>query len=346
MWEKSEKRHSSHELRGIMHNGVKKEAGGIMRPLVSVLIVLLVVAALIYVAMKSRTQQNSGTQDSAPSDGSSVDAMANVALPELKPEKPEVDSSSKEIINDVLLSNVPRADYSYSFNGKLTDAVVVTRAGDVNRFNDGTYPVPSEDVFPLFTEGVEGDALYLDGSYGVALQGVEPLNGSYTISFWFRADELFDWSPFLLIGSHLMDVGGSQSYLSVNRKTTEEGEQVVPIFNTVDAALDNSCEIRPSMEQKRCINLNEWVYITICVDASAAIDAAEGRAMGYLYLNSELIGSGEVSLLHMDDEGVYAYLGTSCQDELFRASYDEVHIWKQMLDESQISSMYTAYIAS
>ena len=67
--------------------------------------------------------------------------------------------------------------------------------------------------------------------------------------------------------------------------------------------------------------------------------------MGYLYLNSELIGSGEVSILNMDTEGVYAYLGISCHDELFRASYDEVHIWEQVLDESQISSMYTAYIA-
>ncbi len=331
---------------GVMHNGVKKETGGIVRPLVSVLIVLLVAAALIYEALQSKTQQNNDAQESVPADKTSTDAMANVALPELGPEKPEVDSSSKEIINDVLLSNVPKADYSYSFNGKLSDAAVVTRAGDEGRFNEGTYPTPSEDVFPLFTEGVEGDALYLDGSYGVALQGVEPLNGSYTISFWFRADELFDWSPFLMIGSHLMDVGGSQSYLSINRKTTEEGEQVVPIFNTIDAALNNSCEIRPSMEQKKWVNLNEWVYITICVDASASSGAPEGRAMGYLYLNSELIGSGEVSLLHMDAESVYAYLGISCYDELFRASYDEVHIWKQMLDESQISSMYTAYIAS
>lgn len=172
------------------------------------------------------------------------------------------------------------------------------------------------------------------------------MNESYTISFWFRADELFDWSPFLMIGSHLMDVGGTQSYLSINRKTTEEGEQIVPIFNTIDAVLDNSCEIRPSMEQKRCINLNEWVYITICVDASAPSETAEGRATGYLYLNSELIGSGEVSLLNMDAESVYAYLGISRYDELFRASYDEVHIWKHVLDESQISSMYTAYIAS
>lgn len=328
-----------------MYNGVKKEKEGIIRPLISIGIVLFVVAVLIYESVQNRAQQNNAAQESMPVGEPSADALAKVALPGLGPEEPEVDSS-KEIVNDVLLSNVPKADYSYSFNGKLNDAVVVTRAGDVGRFNDGTYPEPSEDVFPLFTEGVEGDALYLDGSYGVSLQGVEPLNESYTISFWFRADELFDWSPFLMIGSHLMDVGGSQSYLSVNRKTTEEGEQVVPIFNTIDAVLNNSCEIRPSMEQKRCVGLNEWVYITICVDASASSGAEEGRAMGYLYLNSELIGSGEVSLLHMDAESVCAYLGISCYDELFRASYDEVHIWQHVLDESQISSMYTAYIAS
>ena len=317
-----------------------------MRPLVSIGIVLLVAAAFIYAAVQSGKQQNNEVQESVPVEGPSADTLANVALPGLEPERPEVDSSSREIINDVLLSNVPKADYSYSFNGKLNDAVVVTRSGDEGRFNSGTYPEPSEDVFPLFTEGVEGDALYLDGSYGVALQDVEPLNESYTISFWFRADELFDWSPFLIIGSHLMDVGGSQSYLSINRKTTEEGEQVVPIFNTIDAVLNNSCEIRPSMEQKRWINLNEWVYITVCVDASASSGAAEGRAMGYLYLNSELIGSGEVSLLNMDAGSVCAYLGISCYDELFRASYDEVHIWKYVLDESQISSMYTAYISA
>jgi len=88
-----------------------------------------------------------------------------------------------------------------------------------------------------------------------------------------------------------------------------------------------------------------WAH-TARAGASAASGAAEGRAMGYLYLNSELIGSGEVSLLNMDAESVCAYLGISCYDMLFRASYDEVHIWKHVLDESQISSMYTAYIAA
>ena len=83
-----------------MHNGVKKEAGGIGRPLVSILIVLLMAAGMIYEALQNRTQQNNDTQESAPADKTATDALANVALPELGPEKPEVDSSSMEIIND------------------------------------------------------------------------------------------------------------------------------------------------------------------------------------------------------------------------------------------------------
>lgn len=317
---------------------MKNKTGGRFNPFVLVGIVLGIAAVVIAVTAQDKTQKDNSVQESIPASADTGAPRVSVALPGLEPEKPEVDSS-KEIVGDVLLSTVPRADYSYSFNGKLDDAAVVTRAGE----EAGVYPEITEDVYPLFTEGVEGEALYLDGSYGLQLLGVGTLNESYTISFWFRADEMFDWSPFMLIGSYLMDVGGSQSYLSFNKKTTEEGEEVVPIFNTIDAAFNNSCEIRPSMDQKKCIELNEWNYITICVDASAS-GLEEGRAMGYLYLNSELIGSDEVSLLNMDPESVKAYLGISCYDELFRATYDEVHIWKQVLSESQISSMYTAYI--
>ncbi len=322
-------------------NGVKGGAGSMMRRLVPLAAILLVAAAFVYFAMESRLQQNSGIQDSAQTENGDRETVASVVLPGLEPEKPEVDSS-KEIVNDILLSNVPKADYSFSFNGKLSDALVVTRAGDEGGFNEGAYPEEAEDVFPLFTEGVEGEAIYLDGSYGVELLGIEALNDSYTISFWFRAEEMQDWSPFLVIGSHLMDVGGSQSFLSINKKTTEEGEVVVPVFNTIDAAWNNACEIRPSMDQKQCIFLNEWNYITICVNADEVSE--EGKVTGYLYLNSEMIGSGEVSLLNLDPENVKAYLGINCFDKLFRASFDEIHIWQYVLDESQISAMYAAYL--
>ena len=321
-------------------NGGKGGTGGMMRRLVPLAAVLLIAAVFVYAAMEGRSQQNSNIQDSVQTETGGYETTVSVALPGLEPDEPEVDSS-KEIVNDILLSNVPKADYSYSFNGKLTDAVVVTRAGDEDGFNAGTYPEAAE-VLPLFTEGVEGDAIYLDGSYGVELLGIEALTASYTISFWFRAEELQDWSPFLVIGSHLMDVGGSQSFLSFNKKTTEEGEVIVPVFNTIDAVWNNACEVRPSMDPKQCIFLNEWNYITICVNADEVSE--EGKVTGYLYLNSEMIGSGEVSRLNLDPGNVKAYLGINCFDKLFRASYDEIHIWQYVLDESQISSMYTAYL--
>lgn len=328
-----------------MSDGVKSESGRLWPRLALAVIVTAGVVVFGYIAFRSRTQQNSGAGESVQrQEAGAEEAALSIALPELAltQEEPEVDSS-KEIVNDVLLSSVPRADFSYSFNGKLDDAAVVTRAGDVGRFNEGTYPVQTQDVLPLFTEGVEGDAIYLDGTYGVELLGVDALADSYTISFWFRADELRDWSPFLVIGSHLLDVGESQSFLSFNKKTTEEGTQVVPVFNTIDAVLDNSCEVRPSMEDKRCISLNVWNYITICVDASQRSEEDPNKVMGYLYLNSEMIGSGLVSKLHLEPEGVNAYLGINCFDELFRASFDEIHIWNHVLDENQINSMYIAY---
>lgn len=328
-----------------MSDGVKRGSGGLRRRLGPAVIVTAVVVVLGYIAFQGGTRLNSDAGGSVQhQDAGAEDAAVSIALPELTPkqEAPEVDSS-KEIVNDVLLSSVPKADYSYSFNGKLGDAAVVTREGDIDHFNEGTYPEQTTDVLPLFTEGMEGDAIYLDGSYGVELLGVDSLADSYTISFWFRADELRDWSPFLLLGSHLLDAGESQSFLSFNKKTTEEGTQVVPIFNTIDAPSGNSCEIRPSMEDKRCISLNVWNYITVCVDASRRSEEDPNKVMGYLYLNSEMIGSGYVSGLHLEQEDVKAYLGINCFDELFRASYDEIHIWNQMLDESQINSMYTAY---
>lgn len=270
------------------------------------------------------------------------EGQAVILLGEQEPEEPI--ESTMEIVNDTILSNVPVADYSYSFNGRIDGAKVVTREGDYGGFNDGTYPTENTEKAALYTDGMEGDAVYLDGTYGLELCDVKPLSDSYTISFWMKAEELFDWSPFLTIGSNLLDANVSQNYISFNQKTTEEGEVVVPIFNTINAVWGNSCEVRPSLEDKKCIDLNDWNYITICVDGTQVSENDQTKVMARLYVNSEMVGCSEVSKMCFEETNMKAYIGINCFDKLFRACYDELHIWNQLLNESQINDMYVAYL--
>jgi hypothetical protein len=331
-----------------MENGVTK---GLRRKIVLAGLIIAVILPLTSVlfgtdasaedAEDNNIEQQEAQTESA--DQAETEIQAAAALPTMEQEQPVVESS-KEIVNDSLLSDVPAADYSYSFDGKLDNAVAVTRSGDEGGFNTGTYPEYAEAVQPLFTDGMEGDALYLDGTYGVELLGVENLADSYTISFWMKAEQLCDWSPFLVIGSNLLDVDGTQNYLSLNKKSTEEGEAVVPVFNTVNCVYDNSCEIRPSSENKQCVNLGEWTYITICVDGTQVSESDSTKVTGYLYVNSELVGCGEVSKLELDTANLKAYVGINCFDELYKAVFDEIHIWNSLLSESQISAMYVAYL--
>lgn len=271
-----------------------------------------------------------------------VEEAPPVLLAMMDTQEPEVETT-KEIVDDTILGNVPAADYAYSFDKELDNARVVIRPGDYGGRSEGVYPEESTEKAPLFTEGIEGAAVYLDGSYGIELCGIEPLADSYTISFWFKAEELYDWSPFFLLGSHLLDVDVTQNYLCFNKKTLDD-EEVVPIFNTINAVYGNSCEVRPSLEDKKCIKLNEWNYITIRVDGTQVSEEDPTKVMGYLYLNSEMIGCSEVSKMSFDGEDMRAYLGINCFDKMIRACYDEVRIWNCLLDENQISNMYMTYV--
>ena len=278
--------------------------------------------------------------------GMEVEEVRTVLLPLVSTEQQTQVETTKEIVDDSILSNVPAADYAYSFDRQLDGAKVVTRQGDYGGFNEGAYPEESFEKAPLFTEGVEGEAIYLDGSYGIELCNVMLTSSSYTISFWLKAEELYDWSPFLCIGSHIGPYEENKNYICFNKKTSEEGEEVLPIFNTINDTVDNSCEVRPSLEDKKCISLNEWCYITVRVDSSQVSESDPQKVMAYLYLNSELIGCNEVSKMSFDMDNLKAYLGINCTDRLFRACYDEVRIWNCLLDENQITNMYMAYIGA
>lgn len=307
---------------------------------IKAVLVLCFFSALIGMVVFVEGMEDEETEEVMAARRAKEEELENVfseMVPEVIP-RPHEAEIHKEIVNDMILGDVPAADYSYSFDRQLVGARIVTRP------ERHSYPVENIEKTPLFIEGIEGEAIYLDGSYGIELCDMKPLADSYTISFWMRVEEVYDWSPFLLIGSNLLDVDETQNYICFNKKTSEEGEDVLPIFNTINAYCGNSCEVRPSLEEKACINLHEWNYITIRVDGDKVSEEDSSKVAAYLYINSEMIGSSEVSKMSFEETNMHAYLGINCFDQLFRACYDEVRIWNILLDENQITDMYLAYI--
>ena len=328
---------------GIVKNLMGKLLGVKKRNMIKMILVLCFFSALIGTVVLVEGMEEVQEAEVMAARRAKEEELENV-LPAMTPDvvpRPHEMEIHKEIVNDMILGDVPAADYSYSFDRQLEGAIVVTRPEENGDYNEGAYPEENSEKTPLFTEGIEGEAIYLDGSYGIELCDVEPLSDSYTISFWMRAEEVCDWSPFLLIGSNLLDVNESQNF---NKKTTEEGEDVLPIFNTINAYCGNSCEVRPSQEEKACIDLHEWNYITIRVDGEKVSEEDSSKVTAYLYINSEMIGSSEVSKMSFDETNMRAYLGINCFDRLFRVCYDELRIWNTLLDENQITDMYMAYI--
>lgn len=155
---------------------------------------------------------------------------------ELEASVEEIVSETNEVIGDTILENIPKAVYSYSFNDTLENARVVIR------IEPEMDPEETDDIQPQYVRGIDKQAVYLDGTYGIKLSDVESVGDSYTIAFWMKADQLCDWSPFIHIGQNLTDPT-KRVRLWLGQKT--DTVSIAPIISSERVQTDDSYEIRP-----------------------------------------------------------------------------------------------------
>ena len=253
----------------------------------------------------------------------------------------EVVSTTNEVINSVVLTDIPKAIYSYSFDESLGGAKAVIRKDDSTQNNTGTFPTTVDDSRAIYTSGIEGKAIYLDGTYGIQLSDMKKVGETYTIGFWMKAENFCDWSPFIQIGSDFLDSKGMRNYIALNQKT--DGNPTSPIFNSVQNQYGNSFEIRPDSSDMNCMDTNIWYYIVLVVDGNKSGTSAH-TVEGKLYVAGNLVGSGNVAMGALNNDDLTAYLGINCWDKLFSVYFDEVKVWNQVLGENQINTLYQAYV--
>ncbi len=244
----------------------------------------------------------------------------------------QVVSDINEVVNDVILTNVPKALYSYDFEEELGGAQVVVRNAPE------AMPEITNDVEAQYVTGIDGKAVYLDGTYGIRLSDVEKIGTSYSVAFWMKAEELYDWAPFIHIGYKLLDQT-QRCRLWLGQKT--DGAAISPILSSEHAGTGVSFEIRPN-RVVYAMDPGVWYHIVFTVDGS--VQGSNANSLyGSLYVAGQYAGGGDIALNTMNVDDFDVYLGINCWDVLYPAAFDGVKIWNQVLDADQVEELFNAY---
>lgn len=261
-------------------------------------------------------------------DGSALEMPAEEAA-----EEQGVVSDTNEVISETILYNIPKSVYSYQFDEDLGNAKAVVRTvGD-------SMPEISEKLKVKYVPGMDGKAVYLDGTYGILLSDVGRVGTSYTVAFWMKADDLQDWSPFIHIGHDLLD-SDNRARLWLGQKTDDVS--VAPIISSESRKTADSFEIRPGKSVPNSIEPGVWYHIVFTVDGSRQ-GSRKGSVLGTLYVAGRYICEGDIVPDMMNTDNFEVYLGINCWDALYPVAFDDVKIWDQVLDSSQIQELYNAY---
>ena len=274
--------------------------------------------------------QDAEAQDVEEQDADDTDSSVAESEPE---EEARVVSDTNEVVRNTILSGVPKALYSYEFEETLGNAQVVVRNADE------TMPEVTSDIEPQYISGMDGKAVYLDGSYGVQLSDVKRIGTSYTIAFWMKADELYAWAPYIHIGYDLLD-SSRRSRIWLGQK--EDGVSIAPILSSERAVSKESFEIRPKDYAVNTIEPGIWSHIVFTVDGNTR-GSRNSSQLGTIYVSGRYAGEGDVVLDTMNVDDFTVYLGINCWDVLYPVAFDDVKIWDQVLDDQQVLELFNAY---
>lgn len=236
--------------------------------------------------------------------------------------------------------------YQNGFDGSLGAATALSRAGDnEDGGNAGTLPAVDSGIAAQFGEGKNGQALFLDGKYGVTLD-TAAVGDTYSIAFWVNPARFSNYGPIVQIGSDLLSANTSAKWLNVTKTdwagdatpviwSRNEVNGAWPWYQTAYFAVDST---NPMLLEK-----NAWNHVVITVDGSkVGMDPVEnkevpGTVMSQLYINGKFIGEGPVaSETFTGDSKVY--LGINCWDIIFKGYFDDVKLYNTVLSADEVTA--------
>ena len=256
----------------------------------------------------------------------------------------------------------PKPKYYFNMDKANKNVVAVARKGDTTGYTTGnteTGTMPeaanAKKVKLKYVKGKKGKALYLDrsSSYGAELKNVKLGSGSWTISFWVKAESaISDFMAVFFTGNSITDPKNTK-WISITHRTDIDNAGDPLIWS--HALSGGKKEEFPwycyqdkdgNWAKNEAIGKGKWVHVTLVVDAKDTCEYGEKGKDGYVkgyhgwtYINGKLYGNGTIANGTMTNSNRF-FLGINAWDIPFKGYFDDVKIWNKALNEKQVKAVY------
>ena len=224
--------------------------------------------------------------------------------------------------------------------------------------NDGSVPegIPfaivdsSHEILIAEGQGASGNALYLDGKYGVDFDMPAANDDIYTISLWFNADRVATFGPVVQMGRNI--AGQAEPVTWLNFTKSEWGADGAAIF-PVAWNRNTAYEVNPwvyAMDNEEH-GKREWCMVTVVINGNRYIaDDGLDRVETQFYLNGQLMWDANAENMYYQGfspeifagDGLEGHVGINYWDTVYKGFVDELYVYNAALTPGQIKTLYEA----
>lgn len=322
-----------------------------------------VLALLLCASMTAAMLTACGGEDNTEASNSDVQEST-----EEQSQEPGEASESSEVTPEEL----PAPFAHLTFDGEDEGYTAVTNV-ETDVPDGGSLGIAPADVTFAYADGPVGQAIYLDGSFGLDL-GLEPTNtDTYTVSFWVNAARLSNFGPTLQIGYNIgraADAGNNVTWMNVTQ-TEFPGFKAFPIVWSRNEASDaqDGTDCWPWMwafadEDNGITGKKEWAMVTVVCSGEVQNGPVGSTTAGaQFYVNGQLVYDSQENYstngASMGWEGGYtwdatlapnimkpgdsefeSYFGINFWDTIFKGFLDDLYVFDSALSAGQVASLY------
>lgn len=205
-------------------------------------------------------------------------------------------------------------------------------------------------------QGAVGNALYLDGKYGVDFD-MKETDESYTFSFWYNADRVSTYGPVVQIGRNIgmSNADATVTWLNITKSTWgSNSADIFPVAWNRNSSIGTEVSadgvwpwIYAMDDQEH--GKREWCNLTIVADGNRYVaDDGMERVGTKFYLNGELKWEANAENMYyqglspeiLTGDGIEGHIGINYWDTIFKGFIDELYIYDEALTDGQVKTLF------